>query len=75
MSGTLSDPGHVWYVRRFLEHNAERIAAVIEPPGVVDKEFTGGDFVRWVTNLLEQHQRCCDQERARRPPFTRYTGD
>jgi hypothetical protein len=75
MSSPLADPGHVWYVRKWLTHNAEKIAAAVEPPGKVDKNFTGDEFVRWVTNLLEQHQRCCDQEFARRPPFTRYTGD
>ena len=75
MSNQPADPGHVWYVRKWLSHNAERIAAAVEPPGVVDKNFTGADFVKWVTNLIDQHQRCCDQEFARRPPFTKYTGD
>jgi hypothetical protein len=75
MSGELAHPGHVGYVRKWLTHNAERIAAVVEPPGEVDKNFTGDEFVRWVTNLVDQHKRCCDQEFARRPPFTAYTGD
>jgi hypothetical protein len=72
---TLAHPGHVRYARKWLEHNAERIAAAVEPPGEVDKQSTGADFVRWMTNLLDQHQRTCDQEFARRPPFTNYTGD
>ena len=75
MSGQLADPGHVWYVKKWLTHNKERIAAAVEPPGKVDQQSTGDDFVRWLTNLIDQHQRCCDQEFARRPPFTRYTGD
>jgi hypothetical protein len=41
----------------------------------VDKEFTGEDFVRWIEKLLESHHQVCEQEFARRPPFTRYTGD
>jgi hypothetical protein len=72
---TLAHPGHVRYARKWLEHNAERIAAAVEPPGKVDQQSTGADFVRWMTNLLDQHQRTCDQEFARRPPFTAYTGD
>lgn len=75
MSNQLAHPGHVWHVRKWLNHNAARIAAAAEPPSEVDKNFTGDEFVQWLTNLLDQHQRCCDQEFARRPPFTRYTGD
>jgi len=75
MSNELAHPGHVRCVREWLSHNATKIADAVEPPSEVDKNFTGDEFVKWVTNLLEQHQRCCDQEFARRPPFTQYTGD
>ena len=76
MSNQLAEPGHVAYVRKWMTHNAERIAAAVEPPqGPGHATFTGEDFVRWVTNLLEQHHRYCQQEHARRPPFTTYTGD
>ena len=75
MSIQLADPGHVWYALKWWKHNRERIAAAAEPPGAVDKEFTGDDFVRWIEKLLESHHRVCQQEFDRRPPFTRYTGD
>jgi len=76
MSGQIADPGHVWYVRKWLSHNAERIAAVTEPPAVSDKDFTGADFVRWVTNLINEHHRCCQQEFERSGGnYHRYTGD
>ena len=75
MSTQLAHPGHVGYVKKWLTHNAERIAAAVEPPCAVDQQFTGEEFVRWLTSVLEQHQRCCDREFARRPPFTQYTGD
>jgi hypothetical protein len=75
MSNPLAHPGHVWTARKWLKHNAGRIAAAVEPPGQVDKEFTGEDFVRWIEKLLESHHQVCEQEFARRPPFTRYTGD
>jgi len=75
MSKELADPGHVFYVRKWLKHNAEKIAAAVEPPGPVDKESTGDDFVRWLSNLLEQHHRVCQQELDRNPPYHRYTGD
>jgi hypothetical protein len=75
MSNQLAHPGHVRHVRKWLTANADKIAAAVEPPGEVDKQSTGEDFVGWLTNLLEQHQRCCDREHARRPPFTQYTGD
>jgi hypothetical protein len=75
MSNQLAHPGHVRYVRQWMSHNADTIAAAVVPPGEVDKQSTGEDFVGWLTNLLEQHQRCCDREFARRPPFTQYTGD
>jgi hypothetical protein len=72
---TLAHPGHVRTVRKWLTHNAERIAAAVEPPSDGDKHYTGEDFVGWLTNLIDEHQRCCDRELARRPPFTQYTGD
>jgi hypothetical protein len=75
MSNELAHPGHVRYVRQWLSHNAERIAAAVEPPGKVDQQSTGEDFVKWLTTLIDQHQQCCDRELARRPPFTQYTGD
>jgi len=76
MSGELADPGHVAYVRRWLKHNGERIAAVIEPPGVADKTSAGADFVRWLSSLLEQHHRVCQQEFDRAGGvYHRYTGD
>lgn len=76
MSNPMADPGHVSYVRRWWTHNAERIAAAVEPPGAVDKHFTGAEFVQWVSNLLEQHQRCCQQEYDRSGRnYHRYTGD
>ena len=62
MSNQPADPGHVWYTLKWLKHNRERIAAAVEPPGAVDMQITGEDFVRWVTNLLEQHHRYCQQE-------------
>jgi len=75
MGNQLAHPGHVRYARKWLTHNAERIAAAVEPPGKVDQHLTGNDFVGWLEKLLESHQRLCDQEFARRPPFTAYTGD
>jgi hypothetical protein len=75
MSAELAHPGHVRYVQKWLTHNAEKIAEAVEPPGAVDKTSSGADFVRWLTNIVEQHQRTCDREFARRPPFTQYTGD
>ncbi len=75
MSNELAHPGHVRCVREWLDHNSERIAAAVELPGHWDKHFSGADFVRWLEKLLESHQRCCDREFARRPPFTQYTGD
>ena len=75
MSADLADPGHVFYVRKWLKHNAEKIAEAVEPPGPVDKQSTGDDFVRWLSNLLEQHHRVCQQEFDRNPPYHRYTGD
>ena len=63
MSGQYSDPGHVWYVRKWLTANAERIAVAVEPPqGPGHATFTGEDFVRWLDNLLQQHHRYCQQE-------------
>jgi hypothetical protein len=62
MSKQHADPGHVWYVKKWLSHNAERIAAAVEPPGAIDKDFTGADFVKWVANLIDQHHTCCQQE-------------
>jgi hypothetical protein len=59
---TLADPGHVWLARRWLKHNAERIAAAVEPPGKVHQHLTGQDFVAWLEKLLESHQRVCQQE-------------
>jgi hypothetical protein len=76
MSGQLADPGHVGYVRRWLAHNGERIAAVIEPPGPSGKSSSGADFVQWLENLLDQHQRVCQQEFDRSGGvYHRYTGD
>lgn len=76
MSSELADPGHVWYVRRWLTHNAEKIAAAVEPPSAADKQSTGTDFVRWVTNLLDQHHRVCQQEFDRSGVhYHRFTGD
>lgn len=76
MANGMSDPGHVGYVRRWLDHNSGRIAAVIEPPGPGGKSSSGADFVRWVEKLLDEHQRLCQQEydRAGRV-YHRYTGD
>lgn len=61
MSNQLADPGHVWYARKWLTHNKERIAASVEPPGKVDMHITGADFVGWLEKLLESHQRLCQQ--------------
>lgn len=76
MSNQLADPGHVWVVRRWLEHNSERIAAVTEPPGAGYKSSSGADFVRWVSSLLEQHHGVCQQEYDRSGRnYHRYAGD
>ena len=75
MANELSHPGHVRCVREWLSHNRETIAAAVELPGHWDRHFSGADFVKSLEQLLESHQRCCDEEFARRPPFTRYTGD
>ena len=75
MSNQLAHPGHVRCVREWLTHNSEKIASAVKSPREGDKHFAGEDFVQWLTNLLEQHQRCCDREHARRPQFTQYTGD
>jgi hypothetical protein len=76
MSDELADPGHVGYVRLWLQHNSQRIAASVEPPGPSDKRSTGTDFVRWVTNLLDQHQQVCQQEADRSMrTHSRFTGD
>jgi hypothetical protein len=76
MSDELADPGHVGYVRRWLKHNSERIAAAVEPPGPADKTSNGADFVRWVEKLLDQHQRLCQQDYDRSGRnYHRYTGD
>jgi hypothetical protein len=59
-----------------LTHNADKIAAVVEPPGAADKQSTGADFVRWVSNLLDQHHRVCQQEFDRSGHvYHRFTGD
>jgi hypothetical protein len=76
MSGELADAGHVAYVRRWLAHNKERIAASVEPPGPADTHADGADFVRWVENLLDQHQHVCQQESDRSMrTHSRFTGD
>jgi hypothetical protein len=75
MSSELSHPGHVRYVRQWLTANRERIAAAVEPPSQMDMHLGGADFVEWLEKIVDAHQRCCDREYARRPPFTRYTGD
>jgi hypothetical protein len=76
MSNQLADPGHVWYVRRWLAHNSERIAAVIEPLGPGGKSLSGADFVQWVTNLLVEHEQLCQQQHDRSVRhYHRYTGD
>jgi hypothetical protein len=76
MSSELADPGHVAYVRRWLKHNAERIAAAVEPPGPADKHSAGNDFVRWVENILDQHQHVCQQESDRSMrTHSKFTGD
>ena len=76
MSGELADPGHVGYVRLWLRHNSERIAASVEPPGPADKRSTGTDFVRWVSNLLDQYQHVCQQESDRSMrTHSKWTGD
>jgi hypothetical protein len=75
MSKELADPGHVFYVRKWLKHNADKIAAAVEPPGKVDMHLTGADFVGWLEKLLESHHRVCQQELDRNPPYHRYTGD
>jgi hypothetical protein len=76
MSDELADAGHVAYVRRWLAHNGERIAACVEAPGAADKHFTGNDFVRWVANLLDQYQHVCQQEADRSMrTHSRFTGD
>ena len=62
MSNQPADPGHVWYALKWLKHNRERIAAAVEPPGAVDQQITGEDFVRWLETLLNQHHRYCQQE-------------
>jgi hypothetical protein len=76
MSDELADPGHVGYVRRWLAHNSDRIAASVEPPGPADKRSTGTDFVRWVSNLLDQHQHVCQQQSDRSMrTHSKFTGD
>ena len=76
MSGELADAGHVAYVRKWLKHNKERIAESVEPPGTADKRSTGSDFVRWLENLLDQHQHVCQQDADRSMrTHTRFTGD
>jgi hypothetical protein len=76
MSGELADPGHVAYVRRWLKHNSERIAAAIEPPRPADAHASGTDFVRWVDNLLDQYQHVCQQDSDRSMrTHSRFTGD
>jgi len=76
MSDELADAGHVAYVRRWLKHNKERIAACVEPPGPADRQSNGNDFVRWVANLLDQHQHVCQQEYDRSMrTHSRFTGD
>jgi hypothetical protein len=62
MGNQLADVGHVRYVRKWLKHNAERIAAAVEPPEKVDQHLSGADFVRWLEKLMESHQRVCQQE-------------
>jgi hypothetical protein len=75
MSNQHTHPGHVRYVRKWLTANRERIAAAVEPPGEVDMHLAGTQFVEWLEKIVESHQRVCDREFARRPPFTAYTGD
>jgi len=76
MSGELADPGHVGYVRLWLARNRDRIALAVEPPGPADKHFAGTDFVRWVENLLDQHQHVCQQESDRSMrTHSKFTGD
>jgi hypothetical protein len=76
MNGEHSEPGHVAYVRKWLSHNAERLAVAVEAPGPGDETFTGADFVRWLSALLEQHHRICQQEFDRSGGhYHRYTGD
>lgn len=76
MSGEFADPGHVWVVRRWLQHNSERIAAVTEPPGAGHKCYGGADFVRWLEELLTQHHSVCQQHFDRDGrPHQRYAGD
>ena len=75
MSAELAHPGHVRYVQKWLSHNGDRIAAAVVPPEQVNQQWTGSDFVRWLSSIVEQHHRLCEQEHSRRPPFTAYTGD
>jgi hypothetical protein len=75
MTNELAHPGHVRCVREWLAHNSEKIASAVQSPREGDKHFAGEDFVLWLEKLLESHQRLCDREFARRPPFTQYTGD
>jgi hypothetical protein len=76
MNSELADPGHVGYVRLWLKHNSERIAASVEPPGPADKRSTGTDFVRWLASLLDQHQHVCQQESDRSMrTHSKFTGD
>jgi hypothetical protein len=76
MSSELADPGHVGYVRLWLAHNRDRIAASVEPPGPADKHFAGTDFARWVETLLDQHQHVCQQESDRSMrTHSKFTGD
>ena len=76
MSGELADAGHVAYVRKWLTHNRERIAAAVEPPSPADRHASGTDFVRWVDALLDQHQHVCQQDSDRSMrTHSRFTGD
>lgn len=72
----LNDPGHVAYVRKWVEHNASRIAEAVEPPAHADRHFKGTDFVKWVENCLLKYHATCQREHGRtHGGYSRFTGD
>jgi hypothetical protein len=75
-SDELNDPGHVAFVRRWLTHNADKIAETVEPPSRADRHFTGADFVKWVETLLSKYHTVCQRDHDRtHAGYSRFTGD
>jgi hypothetical protein len=75
-SDELNDPGHVAFVRRWMAHNATRIAEAVEPPSPADRHVKGADFVRWLENCLLKYHTVCQREHDRtHTGYSRFTGD